>query len=149
MSEPARHVYEVYIRTTPEKLWEAITTGAVTQQYMFGAILQESALAPGGTMTYTGADGTPMIHGNVIEADRPRKLVHTWNGDPHPDEPASRVSWEITPLGDACKLTVVHEHPDAESKTSKGTQEGWPIVLSVLKTLLETGTPLQITWPGA
>ncbi len=146
MSEPVTHVYEVYIRTTPEKLWEAITDGAITRQYLFGAALEPGSLEPGKRMRYRLEDGTLMLDGEVLELERHRKIVQTWRGMPNADDPLSRVTWEITPLGDVCKLAVIHEHSDACTKTAKGTQEGWPIVLSGLKTLLETGAPLAVAW---
>lgn len=151
MSQPARHVYQVYIRTTPEKLWRAITDGAMTKQYFFGAVLQNGdRLAVGAPMTYIDGDGDVMTDGIVLELDPPRKLVQSWVGgscsEGEPDA-ASRVTWEITPFGEACKLTVVHEHADENTETAKGTVNGWPIVLSGLKTLVETGTPLAIAIP--
>jgi uncharacterized protein YndB with AHSA1/START domain len=147
MSQPVTHVYEVYIRTTPEKLWDAITNGAVTKQYLFGAELEPGAMNPGRSMRYHGPDGRQMLDGELLEVEPQRKLVQSWRGMVHPDDPISRVTWEITPLGESCKLAVIHEHPDETAETVKGTQEGWPIVLSSLKTLLETGKPLEITWP--
>lgn len=147
MSQPVTHVYEVYIRTTPEKLWDALTNPATTKQYLFGGVLEDSQLTPGSPMRYHREDGTLMLDGEVVEVEPRRKIVQTWRGMQNPDDPASRVTWEITPLGDACKLAVTHDHPDASTETAKGTQEGWPIVLSALKTLLETGAPLEITWP--
>ena len=142
MSEPVTHVYEVYIRTAPEKLWDAITNGALTKQYLFGLTLNEGPLRVGSPMVYRADDGNMLLDGEVVEIEPGRKLVSTWKGMQHPDDAHSRVTWEITPLGEACKLAVIHEHPDASSATAKGTQEGWPIVLSGLKTLLETGHAL-------
>ena len=147
MSDPVTHVYEVYIRTTPEKLWNALIDGAITKQYIFGGALEAGPLEPGKPMRYRREDGTLMLDGEVLEIEPQRKIVQTWRGMPNPDDPLSRVTWEITPLGDVCKLAVTHEHPDASAKTVSGTAEGWPIVLSGLKTLLETGAPLVTTWP--
>ena len=147
MSQPVTHVYEVYIRTTPEKLWNAITDRAIQKQYMFGAELEPIPFEPGNPMRYRKPDGTLMLDGELLEIEPGRKLVQSWRGMQHPNDPASRVTWEITPLGEVCKLAIVHEHPDASAPTVEGTQEGWPIVLSGLKTLLETGAVLEITWP--
>jgi uncharacterized protein YndB with AHSA1/START domain len=144
--EPVTHVYEVSIRTTPEKLWDAITDGAMTKQYLFGGTLEPGPLERGKPMRYRLDDGTLLADGEVLELEPQRKIVQTWRGTPNADDPLSRVTWEITPLGDVCKLVVVHEHPDAGTKTAKSTQEGWPIVLSRLKTLLETGAPLVVEW---
>ena len=151
MSQPARHVYQVYIRTTPEKLWRAITDGAITKQYFFGGALQNGdRLAVGAPVTYVDDEGDSITDGVVLEIDAPRKLVHTFIATHRPAadrDPASRVTWEITPLGEACRLTVVHEHADETTETAVGTTKGWPMILSGLKTLIETGTPLAITMP--
>jgi uncharacterized protein YndB with AHSA1/START domain len=144
-------VYQVYIRTTPEKLWRAITDGTMTKQYFFGGVLQNGdRLAVGAPMIYLDEDGDSITDGIVLEIDAPRKLVHTFIATHRPEaerDPASRVTWEIMPLGDACKLTVVHEHADETTETATGTVRGWPMILSCLKTLVETGTPLEITLP--
>ncbi len=149
MNLPARHVYEVYIRTTPEKLWQALTDGALTKQYFYGGTLNAGPLAVGSPMTYRDEDGNAMAGGEVIEIQAPRRLVQSWRAMWQGDErdPDSRVTYEITPLGAACKLSVTHEHASAEGETAKSTAGGWPVVLSGLKTLLETGTPLEIAMP--
>jgi uncharacterized protein YndB with AHSA1/START domain len=141
VNQPVTHIYEVYIRTTPEKLWEALTDGAMTKQYLFGGTLEPGPLERGKPMRYRLDDGTLLADGEVIELEPRRKIVQTWRGMPNADDPLSRVTWEITPLGEWCKLAVIHEHPDASTKSAKGTQDGWPIVLAGLKTLLETGVP--------
>ncbi|MGZ3528566.1 MAG: SRPBCC family protein [Vulcanimicrobiaceae bacterium] len=150
MSQIVKRAYEVYIRTTPEKLWDAITNGDVTKQYFFDGKIERSPRAPGDPMRYLDEDGNVMLDCTVIEIDPPRKLVHTFNGRYSPEEdrdPESRVTYEITPLGDVCKLALTHEHFNGESKVVEGTNRGWQIILSGLKTLLETGKPLQIEWP--
>jgi uncharacterized protein YndB with AHSA1/START domain len=91
-----------------------------------------------------------MLEGEVIEVVPGRRLVHTFiHREPNPadQDPPSRVTWEIEPMGDVCKLTLTHEHYRGESVTYKGTLTGWNPVLSGLKTLLETGKPLNIPWP--
>jgi uncharacterized protein YndB with AHSA1/START domain len=88
-----------------------------------------------------------LVDGKVIEADPPRRLVHTWRAAYSPDTAAdrpSRVTWTIEPVGAICKLTVLHDDFDGETKTWKSTANGWPVVLSGLKTLLETGEPLPL-----
>src|SRR6266480_3593041 len=91
------------------------------------------------------------IEGKVIEADPPRRLVHTFavGWDPDVKDPPSRVAWEITPMGEACRLSVTHDGFAEENETFAQTKSGWPIILSGLKTLLETGSQLQITTPEA
>ncbi len=149
MTFPVRHVYEVYIRTTPEKLWQALTDGALTKQYFYGGTLNDGPLAVGSPMSYRDDEGAEMTGGEVLEIDAPHRLVQTWRAtwQGAPRDPDSRVTYEITPLGASCKLSVTHEHVSAEGETAKSTAGGWPVVLSGLKTLLETGTPLVIEMP--
>ena len=148
MRPELRHVYQVYIRTTPQKLWDALTNGDITKLYFYDGIVK-SGFKPGDAITFTG-DGELMIDGKIIEADPPRKLVHTfakrWNDAGKNDRP-SRVTYEIEQVGDACKLTLVHDDFDAETETYKDVREGWNLILSGLKTYLETGKPLNIPTP--
>jgi uncharacterized protein YndB with AHSA1/START domain len=149
MSQTLRQVYEVYIRTTPERLWEALTDPEMTKHYFYGSAV-ESSWEPGTPLNRLRDDGSPMLEGEVVEVDAPRKLVHTFiykEENAADQDPPSRVTWEIVPMGDACKLTLTHEHYNGESTTYKGTLTGWNPILSGLKTLLETGKPLQIDWP--
>jgi uncharacterized protein YndB with AHSA1/START domain len=145
-----KHVYEVYIRTTPERLWQALTDPAMTQVYYFGSLV-ESDFTPGSPILYKQADGRLDIEGEVVEADPPRKLVHTFKvgWDPDIAEAPTRVSWEITPMGETCRLSVIHDGFTTESRLYSETGGGWSVILSGLKTLLETGEKLQIGAPEA
>ncbi len=142
-----RHVYVVYIRTTPEKLWHAITSPESTKQY-FGLGV-ESDWKAGSSYRYTFANGTLAHFGTLLEVDRPRRLVQTFEheySEQHgggPDD-RSRVTWEIEPEGEVCKLTVIHDGWQRESKSYQSAGQGWPRILSGLKTLLETGKQLPI-----
>jgi uncharacterized protein YndB with AHSA1/START domain len=149
MNQTVRQVYEVYIRTTPEKLWQAITDPEMTKQYFYGTAI-DSSLRPGTPLNRLHPDGSAMLEGEVIEVVPLRKLVHTFiHREPNPadQDPPSKVTCEIEPLDEVCKLTLTHEHYRGESVTYKGTLTGWNPVLSGLKTLLETGKPLVIPWP--
>jgi uncharacterized protein YndB with AHSA1/START domain len=92
------------------------------------------------------ADGRLDIDGEVLEADPPRKLVHSFNirWDPENDDPPSRVTWEITPMGDTCRLSLVHDGFASESRTYNNVGSGWALILSSLKSLLETGEALRV-----
>ncbi len=141
-----QQVYQVFIKASPEKVWEAITKPEFTQRYFYGSQL-ESDLRPGSAFNHYSADhSSVMVEGKVVESDPPRRLVHTWRMMYQPDlaaEPPSRVSWEIEPVeGGISKLTVVHDGFEGETLTFKEVAGGWPLVLSALKTLLETGEPL-------
>jgi DNA-binding transcriptional ArsR family regulator/uncharacterized protein YndB with AHSA1/START domain len=144
--ESLKHVYEVFIRTTPDKLWDAITSGDMTQKYFYGSIVKSSLVA-GAAMDWVSPKGEPMINGKIVEIDPPRRLVHSfasaWNPDSAHDKP-SRVSWLIEPMGEVCKLTLVHDGFEGETVTYEKVKSGWNPILSGLKTLLETGKPLVI-----
>ncbi len=144
-AKPA-HVFQIFIRTTPEKLWQALTDGALTQQYYFST-RAESTWKPGANYRYANADGSTLLSGEVLEAVPPQRLVTTFN--PVWDEnaakgPASKVTFEIAALGPVCKLTLTHEDLEVHNMTD-GLSEGWAQILSGLKTLLETGEPMPAT----
>ncbi len=134
----ATQVYQVYIKATPEEIWDAITEPKFTQQYFYGMPVHVTASA------YDGGGGA---EGSVVEFEPPRRLVHTWRSlydEESAAEPESRVTWEIEPQdGGYALLTVVHDKLDASPKTAAGVSgTGWMFVISGLKTLLETGKPL-------
>ena len=141
-------VFEIYIRTTPERLWDAITDPAIRAKYHFGVGVH-SEWTPGSRheMRSPRADGL-LGEGEVIQADPPRRLVHTltslWGEDVRAEGP-SRVTWEIEPVGDSCRLTVVHD--ELRDGANPQIYGGWPMILSGLKTWLETGELL--TTPGS
>lgn len=146
MPKTLHQVYQIYIRTTPEKLWEAITDPAMTRKYFYETAV-ESTWKRGAPLNRRRADGSPVLEGEILEIDPPRRLVHTFitaYSEPEDRDPPSRVTWEIEPMGETCRLTLTHEHYNGESETYIGTLTGWNPVLSGLKTLLETGAPLQI-----
>jgi uncharacterized protein YndB with AHSA1/START domain len=142
-------VFEIYIRTTPERLWEAITDGEIRSKYNFGARV-DSEWTPGSRyeMGHPGVREF-LAEGDVLEVEPPRRLVHTmvalW-GDDVKSEGASRVTWEIEPIGeDSCRLTVTHDQ--LREGANSQLYGGWPMILSGLKTWLETGELL--TTPGS
>ena len=138
-------VYVTYIETTPEKLWEALTDSAFTRQYWFDTEVRSDwkvgspiALVMSGTVTDTG---------EILEADRPRRLSYTFKHERDDDmrnEPATKVVFTLQPFGKLVKLTVTHEGFGVGSKLLDGISKGWPAILSGLKSLLETGKVLAI-----
>ncbi|MGH1565377.1 SRPBCC domain-containing protein [Mumia sp. DW29H23] len=137
-------VYQIVIKTTPETLWEAITSPSFTAQYFHGARITVTPDA----YESRSPEGADWGDGEVFTFDPPRRLVHAWNSrydSETASEPPSRVSWEIEPREDGlCLLTVVHDHLEHSPRTAQSvTGEGWTTVLSGLKTLLETGAPLR------
>ena len=141
-----KHVYEVYIKTTPDRLWKALTDPTLTNQYFYDSSVR-SDWKVGSTIEHIMPDGSVALSGKILEATPPRKLVHTfligYDEKAKHDRP-SRVTWEIVPRGEVCLLTVTHDDFDGETQTYKSVRLGWNPVLSGLKTLLETGTPLVI-----
>ena len=141
-------IYEIYIRTTPERLWEAITDPAIRAKYNFGASV-ESDWKVGSPLTM-GADNAAGLlgEGEVLEVDPPKRLVHTmvalW-GDDVKAEGTSRITWQIEPVGDSCRLLVTHDQ--LREGANEQLYGGWPMILSGLKTWLETGELL--TTPGS
>lgn len=139
------HVFETYIRTTPEALWRALTSGEWTRRYFFKTAV-ESNFKPGSPFRYVGEDGKVNVDGTVIEVDEPRKLVLAWTFQYDPElsaEGPSRLTFEIEPQGSACKLTVVHEF-EPGAKGYDHVRSGWPRIISGLKTVLETGQELDL-----
>lgn len=141
-------VFEIYIKTTPEKLWEAITTPEIRAKYNFGAGIT-SDWTPGSRYetSHARADG-PLGEGENLEVDPPRRLVQSFRAlwsDEVRSEGTSRVTFDIEPVGDSCRLTVTHDQlRDGANAQLYG---GWPMILSGLKTWLETGELL--TTPGS
>jgi uncharacterized protein YndB with AHSA1/START domain len=139
-------VFEIYIKTTPERLWKAITDTEMRRKYTFGAVVT-SDWTPGSR--YEGVGGrAPIFEGENLEVDPPRRLVQSYRalwGEDVKSEGTSRVTYEITPIGDSCRLVVTHDQlrQDANGQL----YGGWPMILSGLKTLLETGELL--TTPGS
>ena len=145
MAESPKHVYEVYIRATPDEVWRALTESEFTTKYYYGNTV-ESDWRPGSPMVYRNPDGSEAIQCEVIEADAPRKLVHTFFF-PGTDEAPSRCTWSIEPRGDATLLTLTHDEFEGETSTYRRVAHGWVPILSGLKTLLETRKALEITYP--
>jgi uncharacterized protein YndB with AHSA1/START domain len=141
-------IYEIYIKTTPERLWKAITDPEMRSKYSFGNRIS-SDWTPGSRYKATNPAGPGvLIEGENVEVEPPRRLVQTMRalwGDDVKSEGTSRVTWEIEPIGDSCRLTVTHDQlRDGANEELYG---GWPMILSGLKTLLETGELL--TTPGS
>jgi uncharacterized protein YndB with AHSA1/START domain/DNA-binding transcriptional ArsR family regulator len=141
-------VFEIYIKTTPERLWEAITDPKLRAKYNFGMAV-ESDWTPGSSYRAVHAQSPePLAEGENLEVDPPRRLVQSfhalWDEDVSA-EGTSRVTWEIEPVGDSCRLVVTHD------QLREGANDqlfgGWPMILSGLKTLLETGD--ELTTPGS
>ncbi len=141
VSEKPDFVLETYINTTPQDLWDALLDGVMTPKFYFGTRVETDG-KKGGRLDYYKPDGGIMLGGEIIEADPPKRLEATFEpnwGEPAP--PVSRYVYEIEPAGDACKLTILHFGVTPELE---GVRDGWSRIAAGLKTLLETGEPLNL-----
>jgi uncharacterized protein YndB with AHSA1/START domain len=144
MSKP-EFVYVTYIETTPEKLWEALTSSEFSRKYWFGTDLQTDWKI--GSPFALVTNGTTSDVGEVLEFDRPRRLSYTFNhvlNDDIRNEKPTKVVFALEPHGHFVKLTLTHEGFAGANKLLDGISKGWPAILSSLKSLLETGTALAI-----
>jgi uncharacterized protein YndB with AHSA1/START domain len=144
-------MYVTYIRTTPEKLWAALTDPATMKQYWFG-MHQETDWLPGSAWRLVFPDGKTADTGEIVEADAPRRLVIKWRNEFRPElqaEGYSHCTMELEPSADAVKLTITHVMERSDSKFIEAVTGGWPKILSNLKSLLETGhIALSIAYPA-
>jgi uncharacterized protein YndB with AHSA1/START domain len=148
LEEPMEKVFEIYIKTTPERLWEAITDSEIRSKYSFGVSIN-SDWTPGSSYEAVHPSASMRIsEGENLEVDPPHRLVQSFNAlwsDDVKSEGTSRVTWEIEPVGDSCRLTVTHDQ--LREGANDELYGGWPMILSGLKTWLETGELL--TTPGS
>ena len=150
-------VYVTYIRTTPEKLWLALTDGEFMKQYWFG-MHAESRWTAGSTWKLVSSEGQTFDAGEIVAAEPPRRLVIRWQHQNKPElkaEGQSQCTMELEPSGTAVKLSITHTIEREPSKLIEAVSGGWPKVLSNLKSLLETGSavlrdpyPAETARPG-
>jgi len=147
----SRFVYVTYIRTTPEKLWKALIDPEFTRRF-WNETWQDCEWKPGATWRLMIPDGRVADAGEVVEIEPQRRLVLRWRNEFMPElreEGYSRMTYEIEKKGESLKLTVIHEMERGGSKLIDAVSGGWPMILSSLKSLLETGQALEETkrWP--
>jgi len=147
----SRFVYVTYIRTTPEKLWRALTEPEFTKR-IWAETWQECDWKPGSSWRLMIPDGRVGDSGEVLEIEPGHRLVVSWRNEFMPElhaEGYSRMTWELEPMDDVVKLTLIHEMEQPKSKLIDAVSSGWPMILASLKSLLETGEPLEQTrrWP--
>jgi uncharacterized protein YndB with AHSA1/START domain len=142
--------YVSYIGAAPDRVWQALTDGALSRQYWYGRRV-ESDWKVGSTVTfwYDAADGEAVSdRGIVLESKPPRHLSYTFHVefiDELKDEHPSRVTFDLEPIGEETKLTLTHDEFEPKSRVLEGCRAGWPAILSSLKSLVETGEPLAIS----
>ena len=145
--EKSEFIYVTYIRATPEKLWQALTDPEFTRRYWFETYA-ESTWKPRASWRAMNPDHGVICTGEIIENQPHRRLVQTWQHEKTPElraEGPSRLTYEIEKMGESVKLTVIHEMNKSNSKSIQSVSGGWPMVLASLKSLLETGEPLEAT----
>ena len=145
----SKFLYVTFIRTTPEKLWTALTAPEFQKQYWYG-MHQESDWKPGSPWQMVFEDGRTADAGEILEADPPRRVVFRWRNEFRPElkaEGAAICVYDLEPVGEAVKLTVTHTIEHENSQFIQAVSGGWPQILSNLKTLLETGTALMPARP--
>jgi uncharacterized protein YndB with AHSA1/START domain len=140
-----KFLYVTYIRTTPDKLWDALLKPEFQRQWFYGTTLQ-SDWKKGNAWKMIKGDGSLDTVGKIVDIDKGKRLVMTWANESMPElkaEGASQVSFDLEQKGDLVKLTVLHEIAREGSKLIEKVGGGWPMVLSNLKTFLETGAALS------
>src|SRR5213075_1289399 len=148
LEDTMEKVFEIYIKTTPERLWEAITDPQMRAKYSFGVETHSDWTQGSSYRASAVAAGIAIAEGENLEVDPPRRLVQSFNalwGDDVKSEGTSRVTWEIEQVEDSCRLVVTHDQ--LREGANAELYGGWPMILSGLKTLLETGELL--TTPGS
>jgi uncharacterized protein YndB with AHSA1/START domain len=141
-------VFEIYIKTTPERLWQAITDPELRAKYTFGVGIQSDWTNGSQYAAVQEKAGVTISEGENLEVDPPRRLVQSFNAlwdDDVKAEGTSRVTWEIEQVQDSCRLVVTHDQLSEDANNQ--IYGGWPMILSGLKTLLETGE--ELTTPGS
>jgi uncharacterized protein YndB with AHSA1/START domain len=149
--DKSRFVYVTYIRTTPEKLWQALIDPTFTRRY-WAETWQDSTWQPGAAWKLMIPDGRIGDQGEIIEIEPHKRLVLSWRNEFKPEmkeEGFSRLTIDLEQQGDTMKLTLVHEIDRKDSKLIEGVSGGWPMILASLKSLLETGESIEATrkWP--
>jgi len=139
-----KYVYVTYIRTTPQKLWDALTQKEFQKKYWFD-MYQDCDWKAGAKWSMHRANGDVTDAGEIVEVEAPRRAVIRWRNEFRPEltaEGYATCTYEIAQEGELCKLTVLHEIAATHSKFIEAVSGGWPKILSSLKTLLETGAAL-------
>jgi uncharacterized protein YndB with AHSA1/START domain len=139
--------YETYVRATADQVWRAITDGDLTSQYYFGARVQSTWTA-GAPYAYLAADGvTHLSDGTVLEVEAPHRLVYDgrllYDPEVAKDAPIL-LTWEVQPMGDVCLVRLTHDRFEGETATYRAVVSGVPVLMSSMKSLLETGQALPM-----
>lgn len=145
MSKKLEYTYDIYIGAPVGKVWKGLTDGDMTKHYVYGTRF-DGKLKKGASYAYVGDGDFKVVDGQILDVESEKRLVMTWSAhwdDSVAKDRASRVTYELAPASDSTtRLRVVHDDFDGPTATYTGSVEGWPLMLSSLKSLLETGKPL-------
>ena len=145
MAKDVAYAYDIYIDAPLAKVWKGIVDGEMTKHYVYGTRL-ESKLEKGAPYAYVGDGGFKVVDGEILEVEHEKRLVMSWKAhwdDSVAKDRPSRVSFELSAAGPSTtKLQILHDDFDGQTATYSGSVQGWPLMLSSLKSLLETGRPL-------
>lgn len=146
MPKNVEFTYEIYIGAPVAKVWKGIVDGEMTKHYLYGTRL-ESKLTKGAPYAYLGDGGFKVVDGEILEIEPEKRLVMSWKAhwdDSVEKDRPSRVSYELSGAGPSTtKLHILHDEFDSQTATYSGSVDGWPLMLSSLKSLIETGRPLE------
>ena len=144
MSNKLAYTYEIYIGVPVDRVWAGLIDGDITKKYVYGTRF-DGKLKKGAPYAYVGDGDFKVVDGEILEVEPGKRLVMTWKAhwdDSVAKDPSSRVTYELSQAGSATKLHLVHDDFDRPTATYTGSTEGWPLMLSSLKSILETGKPL-------
>jgi len=147
MAEKLAYTYDIYVAAPAHEVWKGIVDGEMTKYYVYGTRLR-SKLKKGAPYAYVGDGDVNVVDGEILDVEPEKRLVMSWNAhwdDSVSKDRPSRVTYELADAGPSTtKLRVVHDDFDGPTPTYTGSIEGWPLMMSSLKSLLETGKPLTI-----
>jgi uncharacterized protein YndB with AHSA1/START domain len=147
VSTKRQHVYQIYIRSSPERVWQALTDPELTRHYYFDSRI-ESDFTPNSPYIYRKPDGAMLAEGTIVESEPPHRLVTTfrtaWTAE-RDDSPDSQVIWEIEPHEDQSKVTLIHEGVVLETDLGPNFRDAWAKIASAMKTMLETESALLVS----
>ena len=145
MAKDLAYAFNIYIGAPVAEVWKGIVDGEMTKHYVYGTRL-ESELQKGTPYAYVGDGGFKVVDGEILDIETEKRLVMSWNAhweESGAEDRPSRVTFELSAAGPSTtKLHVVHDDFDGPTSTYSGSVEGWPLMMSSLKSLLETGKPL-------
>jgi len=144
MSNKLAYTYEIYIGVPVDRVWAGLIDGDIIKKYVYGTRF-DGKLKKGAPYAYVGDGEFMVVGGEILEVEPGKRLVMTWKAhwdDSVAKDPSSRVTYELSQAGSATKLHLVHDDFDRPTATYTGSTEGWPLMLSSLKSILETGKPL-------